>query len=70
MLSAVQFHNERFGVRTSRTLKRARVLARLVLLNPLEPHRAAAFGARGIFHVIDKPFHRESKAQDSRSVDA
>jgi hypothetical protein len=66
-LTGVQLHNESLGVQTSRTLERARVLAWFVRFNPLEPHHATALGARGVFHVIDKPMHRESKAQVSSS---
>ena len=39
-------------------------MARFVLLNPLEPHHATAFRAGGVFLVIDKPIHRESKAYE------
>ena len=60
----MQLDYEAFGVQTSRTLERAYVVARFVLLDPLEPHHATAFGARRVIQIIDKPFHREIKAQE------
>ena len=50
-------------IQTSRTLERAFVVAGFDRLNPLEPHHATALGARWVFHVIDRPFHREIKAR-------
>jgi len=59
-----QLHYEALGMETTGTFECALVVAGFVRLNPLEPHHATALRARGVFQVVDKPFHREIKAQN------
>lgn len=45
-------------MKTAGTLERAFLAAGFLRLDAFEPHHATAPRARGVFQVIDKPFHR------------
>jgi hypothetical protein len=69
-VSRRDLHHETFGIEATGTLERTFVVPSFDPLNPPEPHRAAALGARRVFQVIDNPLHPESKARTAWCVDS